>query len=200
MHDPVTELREALSEAEWWWSSWKDYHPSVDPPRPGRVVDVGGFDIEEWVEEAPGGVLEVWFSERGKAARLFRSDDVPAVIAFLRMRVLAQGLKRFPRGSYEDASGFTVSAPGSDRVLLEWGEGRWAEMFEPPALDNALVWTWIMGCSDQDLDDSIRSRDGAPAFHVRRPPGQEALPGTGDARRDVQEWRAWLRRREEGAG
>ena len=51
------------------------------------------------------------------------------------MRVLAQGLKGFPRGSFEDASGFTVSAPASDRVLLEWGDGRWAEVCESPALD-----------------------------------------------------------------
>ena len=108
-----------------------------------RIVQTRAFDVEQWIEVAPGGVYEYWVSERGRADRQFRTADVEAAEMFLlQCGLRSQGKTSLRRSPFEPPPGLRISGLPDGGVDLSWGDGRWAEFFGLGILQEALPGFW----------------------------------------------------------
>lgn len=191
--EAAARLRAELEASSHWRELYRDQHPRILGPRHDRVVEMRAFDIDEWVEVAPGGVYEYWFSERGQAHREFRTADLAAICVFLVQTGLASAGKSASRASiYEPPPGFRFSQSANGPVVVEWGDDRWAEFERTGNLGQALRFAWLMLADPDAVAATVRSRDGAPLRWVGSGPSRPALPP--DA--TVASWKEWLAQRD----
>ncbi|WP_109212288.1 MULTISPECIES: hypothetical protein [Microbacterium] len=186
-------LRLELARSSVWRELFDDGRPRVLPPGRDRIVEVGVFDIEEWITVAPGGVYEFWFSERGEARRTFRTDDLRAIMVHLVQRGLASQAKlTMRRPLFESPPGFRLSDSKEGAITVEWADHGWAEFLGPRVLHQALTFAWLMLADPDDVAASARSADGAPLMERGVLP--DALGPTGVP--TVESWKTWLAERE----
>jgi hypothetical protein len=188
-------LRAALQRDRLWEVAFGGRNPRLLPEGSPRIVQMRAFDLEQWIEVAPGGIYEYWVSERGRAERQFRSADVGAAAMFLLQRGLgSQGKTSLRRSPFEPPPGFRISDLPHGGVELQWDDGAWAEFFGLGILQRALTFAWLT------LEDRA-----AIAESVRSPAHEDPLWFSGFSPElrgpavapTVKSWKAWLREQED---
>lgn len=155
--------RNLLARDSAWLSVHSQFNPTLNT-RNGEIFRADGFDEEYWGVNAPGAVLELWFSERGERRRIFRTGDPDAFVAKVLLDGLARQGKRLWKACEFDErpAGFLFEALSDGRgVVVEWGEDSWAEFLGAFQLSRALKFCHFLNASSDDISAAVDSRDGA---------------------------------------